>query len=156
MQEPICILHGYVLACTLHQNQRWRRSSAFYSKNFGSVDPGASEFFCEQEPQALIVERKLPHKLLQLSVLLLQPLQPLCVGHVHPAELGFPPVEGLLANSELSADLGCCPAGLVLFQGQDDLLLGVSALSQGALQRGRTHIILGLVFRGDVKYGVYS
>jgi hypothetical protein len=39
----------------------------------------------------------------------------------------------------------------VLFQGQDDLLLGVSALSQGALQRGRTHIILGLVFRGDVK-----
>ena len=37
MQEPICILHGYVLACTLHQNQRWRASSAFYSKNFGQV-----------------------------------------------------------------------------------------------------------------------
>ena len=43
-------------------------------------------------------------------------------------------------------------ADLVLFQGQDDLLLGVSALPQGALQRGRTHIILGLVFREDVTH----
>lgn len=115
-----------------------------------SADPGASEFFCEQVPQPLIVEREFPHQLLQLSVLLLEPLQPLCVGHIHSAELGLPPVEGLLAHAKFPADLYCRSSSLVLLQGQDDLLLGKSALSQGVLQKERTHIILGLVFREDV------
>lgn len=62
--------------------------------------------------------------------------------------LGLPPVEGLLVHIEFSKDLGCVRTGLMLFQGEYDLLLGVSNRSQGAPPEGRTHIILDLVSGG--------
>jgi hypothetical protein len=101
-----------------------------------SCDLRASEFFCEQVPQPLVVERQLAHELLQLPVLLLQSLQPFGIGYFHPAVLRLPSVEGLFAHAQLSAQLGKWATSLMLFQGEDDLLLGVSALSQGVLLSG--------------------
>src|SRR5258708_6340366 len=65
-------------------------------------------------------------------ILLLERLQLAGVSHLHPAVLRSPAVEGVLANSELAAQVGDAGAGVVLFERGDDLLLGEAALSHGS------------------------
>src|SRR5208283_1890210 len=60
----------------------------------------ASPFFCQQ--------------VLQRCVLALKSLQPLGLGHLKPAVLGFPVVEARLADPVLAAQIGRLYPGLVL------------------------------------------
>src|SRR5262249_9027708 len=59
---------------------------------------------------------------LQLGVLALQPLQPLSLGDLQPAVLGFPVVEGGFADPVFPAQIGRLHSGLVLLQDRNDLL----------------------------------
>ncbi|CUH81503.1 hypothetical protein SAMN04488093_10987 [Tropicibacter naphthalenivorans] len=62
---------------------------------------------------------------LELSVLVLERLQPDRLGHFHPAILGLQLVESRRALAMPSANLGCRHAGLLLFDHPDNLVQGL-------------------------------
>src|SRR5208283_697910 len=85
----------------------------------------ASPFFCQQVLQRCIVEHGVRKELLQPGVLALKSLQPLGLGHLKPAVLGFPVVEARLANPVLAAQLGRLYPGLVLLQDRNNLFFRI-------------------------------
>ena len=67
---------------------------------------GRQNFFCHEVFQRGVVEHRVGQKALQLGALVLKLLEPLGLGHLHPAELGLPGVERRRADPMLAADLG--------------------------------------------------
>jgi hypothetical protein len=86
-----------------------------------------SSGFSQQVFQNHIVEHGIRQQALQLGVLVLELLQPLCVGQVHPAILGLQLAERRRAQPVLPAKLGGWQACLLLLDHPDDLRLGETA-----------------------------
>src|ERR1700737_1811520 len=91
--------------------------------------PQASDVFSEQVFQRCVVQHRLRQELLKPPVLFLQRLQAARLGHLEPAVLGFPLVEGRARDPMSAADLLGPGPGLVLPQHPDDLLLAEAAAS---------------------------
>jgi transposase len=87
----------------------------------------ASPFFSKKILKGGIVEHRISQKQFQARVLVLVALQPLCPADVHAAILGFPPVNGGIADPVRAAQIGDGNPGLVLFQDADDLIFGEPA-----------------------------
>jgi hypothetical protein len=84
----------------------------------------ALPFFSECLVEDRLVEREIGHEAFELAILV-PPLPQLAeLGDAQRAEALLPPVERLLADAELAADLADGRAGLGLVQGQGDLLVG--------------------------------
>src|SRR4030081_1580187 len=79
-------------------------------------------FFCQKILQRRVVEHGVRQQLLDLGVLAFQAFQALGLGELEPAVLGFPVVEGRLADPVLTAESSRLHPGLVLPQNRDDLL----------------------------------
>ena len=73
----------------------------------------------------LVVQAQIGHQPLQLTVLILQRLQPFGFTHVHPAILALPAVKRAAGYAVLADQLIHRQAGFGLFKNPDDLLLGV-------------------------------
>src|SRR6202022_4557357 len=91
--------------------------------------PQASDVFSEQVFQRCVVQHRLRQELLKPPVLFLQRLQAARLGHLEPAVLGFPLVEGRARDPMSAADLLGPGPGLVLPPHPDDLLLAEAAAS---------------------------
>ncbi|ABY37628.1 hypothetical protein ASZ97_15685 [Brucella melitensis] len=71
--------------------------------------------------QSGVVEHRICQEPFQLCVFVFQRLQPLGLGHVHAAELGFPFIDAGIADAVLATKLRDRRARLVLLQNADDL-----------------------------------
>jgi hypothetical protein len=78
-------------------------------------------------------------KLLQFGVLVLELLQPLRLGHIHAAVLGFPVVQHRFTDAVLARQIRRLRSCLVLLQNPDDLLFREPcSLHLPVLQEGQT------------------
>ena len=89
--------------------------------------------FLQHPLQRLFVQAEVGHQLLQLEVFLLQDPQAPHLGHAHALELFRPPVEGLLANPNLPADLVNRRAFLRLSRAQGHLPRGTPGTLHGTI-----------------------
>src|SRR5215471_10542387 len=111
----------------------------------------ASPFFCQKILERGVVQHGVRQQLLQPAVLALQPLQPLGLGDLEPAILGFPVVKACLADPVLATQVRRLHSGLVLFQDRDDLLFRIPlALHSGLPLQGQTPISHGSIQGGNV------
>lgn len=62
------------------------------------------------------IEHRIRQQPFQTSVFVLETLQPLGLADIHAAILGFPLVDGRIADAVLAAQIGDRNPGLVLFQ----------------------------------------
>src|ERR1017187_10882133 len=108
--------------------------------------PQASDVFSEQVLERCVVQHRFSQQLLQPPVLILQRLQAARLGHLEPAVLRFPFVEGRARDPVAAAYfLGLRPR-LMLAQHPDDLFLAESAafhLSVSFQSTDSTSILLG-------------
>ena len=74
-----------------------------------------------------IVEHGIGKKPFQTGVLVLKAFQSFRLADVHAAILGFPFIDGRIADAVLAAQIGDGNTRLVLFQNADDLVFGKSA-----------------------------
>jgi hypothetical protein len=96
-------------------------------------------FFCHEVFQCGIVEHRVGQKPLELGVLVLKLLEPLGLGHIHPAKLSLPTVKRRYADPVLAAHLGGRNARLLLAQYRNDLLFREPrSLHRPVLPSGRT------------------
>ena len=85
--------------------------------------------------------------------LVLKPLRALGLADVHPTILGFPLVDGRIADAVLAAQICDGNPGLVLFQNADDLIFGEpAALHLWSFRLGQSLPQTGLGGGGNV-YG---
>ena len=95
--------------------------------------------FCHEVFQRGVVEHRVGQKPLQLGVLVLNLLEPLGLGHLHPAKLRLPTVEGRRADPVLAAHLSGRKPRLLLAQHPNDLLFCEPRSLHGpVLSSGRT------------------
>src|SRR5581483_5944072 len=85
--------------------------------------------FCQHRVQCPDVHRLLGYDMLQLSILLLELLQPPCFAHVHAAVLRLPSVIARSCDPMPPAQLSRLHPGLRLLQDGDDLFFAESTLA---------------------------
>ena len=95
--------------------------------------------FCSSILEDGVVQHRISQQPLELGVLVQERLQLACSGHLQPAILGLPFVEGGAADPVLAAQIGRSQPGLLLLQDPDDLLfVEPAALHPIILPRRRT------------------
>jgi len=92
------------------------------------LDRQAPAVFSDHRLQRLAMQTQLRHQQLQPAVLVFHRLQPLCLAHLHAAELLLPAVERRRADPMLTAQIRRLHASLMLLQYPDDLIFRVPAL----------------------------
>ncbi len=97
------------------------------------------------------VEHGIGQHALELAVLVFQRPKPLGLGHIHPAELGFPFVDAGIAHAMLATQVSDRDARLVLRQDADDLFFRkTTALHVLVLCLGQNELQAGLSPGGNV------